>query len=284
MSSTEVTQLEGIVWLDPSTAQEKLDSFTKTAHRALILDWDGTMTTERGGTWHSLCAAETTQAQASHTALYNHYHALEEAGLLTPTQYADWTIKALQNAENDGMSAETLIASALQHTKFRPGAQELPKVAKAVNMASFVVSASLDLPITGVARHHGMPFDEIISTPLRPNGGTLQVPGRHELVTSGNKQARLLPHMRSRFQGAHDGAISAIVVGDNLHDAAMTAGSHHLRFMVGECAERLLERTNGARSLQQNGFDAVLPAIHGLTGIVKLIQRLTPEKPTTTAR
>jgi HAD superfamily phosphoserine phosphatase-like hydrolase len=187
---------------------------------ALIFDWDGVVTpndpASMGGTnWAVLKRMMTTESLARHEQLFHEFRPLEEHGLLTAESADSWQRQAMELLI--GASIQDIEQDAQRsNVALRPGMKQLFDIAEVAKIPTFIKSAGERHIIEAVAQHHGLAPARIFANEFTVDKGI--VTGVHEASLTHSLNKHTYSHKLAKGYELHQ---TAIVVGDNLHDAHM---------------------------------------------------------------
>lgn len=223
-----------ITWRDPERAECIFNLLKEASKLVLATDYDGTLTPEAGGNWHSMRRVLPEAGQIIHKELYEEHIPLEKSGDLTDAKNRQWSTAALDLHVDYGTNINDL-QSIINTSELRPGAIDFINTCKEIGMLNVVVSAGVEAPIRLAAIKHGMAFDKIIAAKLNfDEHGVVKSWDKDTLIIPGNKQEKLrlaLDHILEEKPGN----LGFLIVGDKKHDSQMAASDAGtlMRIMVG---------------------------------------------------
>lgn len=214
-------QTEGLVWRNPAEAEAKLARFRKAGAALMhaVWDWDGTVVPGTSSSWHVMRDALPKPLQKQHTALYRHYHDLQQRGELTSALEREWSARALKLHVNNSTPVSRLEekASAIQP---RAGAHAAFDALVQAGVPSVVLSAGVKDTIDMMARAHKIPTSIVLATELIIEDGIVCGWRPGSMIDSRTKQEMGHPEL-STLRASRP---NAILFGDQPHDADMFGG------------------------------------------------------------
>ena len=192
----------------------------------LLLDFDRTISVSKHGKdrvsqWHAMRQHLTADEQKQCENLFRIYRPLEVSGQLTVEQSRDWNSAELNLMVKFSLDLNAVEQNLINHLTLRPGVVELFKFCETHEVPIVILSSGIKNVIDMFLRSYGIKSTLTIATELEVNDkGILVGWKKSTLVHNYNKRESA----HSELKQIRLKQPNCILVGDSLHDAAMTNG------------------------------------------------------------